>query len=246
MSAAPGVPAMRLEGDAGQAIRDEADVYGSLLPLCGARIIELGCGAAQNTRAIARDYAVGEIVAFEVDRVQHEKNIAAPPLSNVTFRYGGAEAIDESAAAFDLSLMFKSLHHVPVPNMDQALNEIHRILKPGGLAYFSEPVFAGPFNDILRLFHDEQAVRAAAFAALERAVARGLFVLETEIFFLARVHFEDFADFERKIIAATHSRHSLSAETHAEVAARMQAHHGPSGIRFEAPMRVDVLRKTAV
>jgi 2-methylisocitrate lyase-like PEP mutase family enzyme len=67
--------------------------------------------------------------------------------------------------------MFKSLHHVPVPLMDQALAEIRRVLKPGGLAYISEPVFAGEFNEVLRLFHDESIVRREAFSAIERAVA---------------------------------------------------------------------------
>ena len=55
--------------------------------------------------------------------------------------------------------------------------EIHRVLKPDGLAYISEPVFAGEFNEIIRLFHDELAVREAAFAAVGRAVATGRFEL---------------------------------------------------------------------
>ena len=48
-----------------------------------------------------------------------------------------------------------------------------RVLRPCGLVYISEPIYAGNFNDILRLFHDEQAVRLAAPAAvglLERQV----------------------------------------------------------------------------
>ncbi len=53
--------------------------------------------------------------------------------------------------------------------MDAALAEIARVLVPGGWLYVSEPVFAGPFNELMRLFHDEQAVRAAALAALARA-----------------------------------------------------------------------------
>ncbi|NNL84587.1 MAG: class I SAM-dependent methyltransferase [Myxococcales bacterium] len=55
----------------------------------------------------------------------------------------GAEAIAAPDASFDVVMLFKSLHHVPVQMMDAALNEIARVLKPDGTAYISEPVFAG-------------------------------------------------------------------------------------------------------
>ena len=48
---------------------------------------------------------------------------------------GGAQAIDLPADSIDLVIMLKSLHHVPTELMDRALAEIHRVLKPGGLAY---------------------------------------------------------------------------------------------------------------
>ncbi len=243
MSAATAVPAMRLRDDAATLECDDAAVYTDCLPLAGARIIELGCGAAPHARAIAAAYPRSRITAYEVDRIQHEKNLASAAPPNLTFRTGGAETIAEDDATFDLCLMFKSLHHVPVRRMDDALAEIHRVLKPGGLWYCSEPVFAGEFNDILRLFHDEEAVRAAAFAALERAVAGAAFELVEERFFLSPVAFEDFADFEQKIIRATHSRHDLSPEVYAEVRARMARHHDGTGLHFLAPMRADVLRR---
>jgi SAM-dependent methyltransferase len=48
---------------------------------------------------------------------------------------------------------------------DQALAEVHRVLKPGGRLYCSEPVYWGSFNEIMRLIDDERIVREAAFAA---------------------------------------------------------------------------------
>lgn len=55
--------------------------------------------------------------------------------------------------------MLKSLHHVPMPEMSQSLNEISRVLRPGGHLYVSEPVYAGALNDILRLYNDEGVLR---------------------------------------------------------------------------------------
>lgn len=104
-------------------------------------------------------------MALEVDERQHAKNLTLPDLTNVIFRHGAAEAIPEADGTFDIVLMFKSLHHVPMDSMDLAFQEIRRVLKPGGFVWISEPVYTGPFNDIVRLFHDEKTVREAAFAA---------------------------------------------------------------------------------
>jgi len=180
-----------------------------------------------------------------VDEVQHQLNAARDDLPNVEFVLAGAQAIPARDSVFDVALMFKSLHHVPVPLMGAALREIARVLKPGGYLYVSEPIFAGEFNDILRLFHDEEAVRAAAFAAVRAAVADGTFELADEIFFLAPNTFADFAEFERKVIGVTHTQHRLSPEVYAQVRARFAACTGPDGARFAAPMRVDLLRKPA-
>lgn len=213
------------------------------LPVRGARIVELGCGKADKTRLLASSGLVGEIVAFEVDIVQHELNRQVADLPNVRFRHGGAQAIPEADASVDIVLMFKSLHHVPVADMDRALDEIWRVLKPGGQAWISEPVFAGELNEIMRLFHDEQVVRAAAFAALSRAVAAGRFELVRQFFFNTATRFKDFAEFEARMIRVTHSNHELSPELYRQVEAAFAPHQTAEGARFLSPQRVDWLRK---
>ncbi|WP_371414983.1 hypothetical protein [Thiolapillus sp.] len=77
--------------------------------------------------------------------------------------------------------------------MGKALEEIHRVLRPGGRAYIFEPVYAGQFNEILRLFNDEKEVRQAAFDTLKDAVSRGDFALKDEIFFQSKSEFGTFA-----------------------------------------------------
>ena len=222
---------------------DEQILYESLLTLDGATIVELGCGAGAHTRNIATGGANRLLLAYEVDKAQHEKNLSASKPDNITFLYGGAEQIDTADASADIVMMFKSLHHVPVDNMPIALKEIHRILKPGGLAYFSEPIFAGEFNEILRLFHNEEYVRRCAFNALKAAVDGGLFELQEQVFFTSLVHFDDFADLDSKIIQATHTAHRLDEQTRSAVEAAFNQHMTASGAQFLAPMRVDLLRK---
>jgi ubiquinone/menaquinone biosynthesis C-methylase UbiE len=242
-SASPGISAMRLNDPATDAVRTRREVYESLLPLAGSRILELGCGAAEATREIATSAPGVTITALEIDRAQHEKNRRIDDLPNVRFVLGSAESIPAGDATADIVLMFRSLHHVPVAAMDRALGEIARVLRPGGLAYFEEPVFAGDYTEMVRIFHDEEHVRAQAFLALQRAVAAGTFDLAAETFFLIRKRYRDWAQFEAKVREETHTVHNLTAAQWTAVKTRFAAALGPAGAQFLSPMRVDVLRK---
>jgi len=223
---------------------DERDIYEQLLPLQGADILELGCGRADKTRAISQGGKARSITALEVDEIQHAANLRNNDLANVTFRLGGAESIPAADESFDIVLMFKSLHHVPVKRMDHAMAEISRVLRRGGLAYISEPVFAGEFNEILRLFHDEKMVREAAFSAVERAVSAGKFELASERFFSTPSHYESFAQFEERILNVTHTEHRLSPDLYQRVREQFMRHMTPQGADFQMPLRVDLLRKS--
>lgn len=234
---------MRLADPDAQRVCDEYDLLAQLLLLRDAHILELGCGAAEKTRAIAERGVIAAITALEVDEIQHAKNRLISDLPKVQFCLGGAQAIPADDARFDIVLMFKSLHHVPGELLDQTFAEIHRVLKPGGLAYLSEPVFAGEFNDVLRLFHDEQTVRAAAFAAIQRAVHSGQFTLESQTFFNTPGHFDDFADFEKKVMQVSHTQHHFSPELYATVRDAFMQHMTPQGFNYTMPLRVDLLRK---
>jgi ubiquinone/menaquinone biosynthesis C-methylase UbiE len=223
----------------------EAEIYNRLLQLDDAHILELGCGSAQLTRDIASAGSNRRITALEVDEIAHGINLQITDLPNVSFALAGAEAIPLVDASVDVVLMFKSLHHVPMELMATAMQEIRRVLKPGGLAYISEPIFAGAFNDILRLFHDERQVREAAFNAVSRAVDDEVFELADEIFFNSPMQFDSFTDFEDRILKATHTQHNLSDDVYALVRERFESHVDDDGARFLMPIRVDLLRRPA-
>lgn len=224
-------------------VRGEIELLVGELSLKGNRILELGCGRAEKTQAIAQTCLPAEIVALEVDLRQHEKNLSREALPGVTFKLGGAEAIPLDDNSFDLVMMFKSLHHVPVEHMATALNEIRRVLKPGGIAWISEPVFAGDFNEIMRLFHDEQMVRNAAFEAVRQAVEQGQLLLKKQLFFNVRNRFKDFADFDARMIQVTHSDHRLSPATYGAVRSKFESYMTSTGAEFLTPQRVDLLIK---
>ncbi len=183
-----------------------------------------------------------EVVAAEVDQLQHEKNLKVS-VPKVTFKSYGAQKIDEAHESFDIVLMFKSLHHVPQAFMKPSLVEIKRVLKPGGLAYISEPVFAGDFNEVLRPFHDESEVRKQAFRTIKAVVDKGEFELVDEIFFFNEVRMTSFDQFAQRVIDVTHTQHQLSAELMDEVRCKFSSFEGDDGFVFLTPNRVDLLRK---
>ena len=224
-------------------IYNETEELEKLLLLDGKKILELGCGKAEITRFIAMNGVRREITATEVDKVQHTNNMLIKDLPNVDFVMAGAESIPLDDDVFDIVFMFKSLHHVPVDLMRSALSEIKRVLKPGGIAYISEPVFEGDFNEVLRIFHDEEKVRTLAYGAINKSIRSKEFLSVDELFFNVPVFFNDFKDFEEKIIKVTHTNHELSAELMQKVKNQFSVNMVDNGANFLMPIRVNLLSK---
>lgn len=230
--------------DEGPRVDDELDLLDSLLPLGGQDIVELGCGKAELVRALLLRHPASRVTALEVDARQHAANMARPHSQpHLRFVAAPAQDIPVHDAAFDLALMLKSLHHVPRPLMAQALAELARVVRPGGWLYVSEPVYAGDFNEVIRIFNDEREVRAAAQQALDAAATSGPWRQVEERRFVAPAKFRDFAEFQQRIVGATFSDHRLDDATLARVRAAFEAHVRPDGANFTVPVHVRLLRR---
>jgi 2-polyprenyl-3-methyl-5-hydroxy-6-metoxy-1,4-benzoquinol methylase len=105
----------------------------------GMTILELGCGAGYFTKELARSGA--EIVAIDVSADLLEIAKANCPASNIRFEIQDACALTYSNATFDSVVGSSILHHLEV---ERALREIRRVLKPGGTIYFTEPNMLNP------------------------------------------------------------------------------------------------------
>ncbi|WP_258239424.1 class I SAM-dependent methyltransferase [Arcobacter sp. LA11] len=212
------------------------------LNLDNKKILELGCGSASMTKKIAANGNNREVIACEVDKIQHKQNLKLD-LENIEFILCGAENIPLDDNSIDIIFMFKSFHHIPEELMPQALNEICRVLKPNALAYISEPLFAGDQNALVAMFHDEEKVRIDAFNNIKKSVENGQFKLFKEIFFQTKVFYKDFEEFKKKQMNLTYNNDQSNQELEDKVKNKFNSYNSGQNVEFLKPFRVDILQK---
>lgn len=116
--------------------------------LKGKYLLDLGCGAGENSvyfaqkgaRCVATDYSPGMV---EVALQLAEKNGV-----KIEGRTVNAMEIDFPDNTFDLVYASNLLHHIPDPKL--VLQEMHRVLKPGGKACFWDPLKHNPVINVYR------------------------------------------------------------------------------------------------
>jgi SAM-dependent methyltransferase len=108
------------------------DLFDSLADSHGA-LLEIGCGIGLDSVQLA-------LCGFDVtgiDLTEGALEVAAELARRrevmVDFRLGNAEALDEADRSFDAVYSFGVLHHTP--NIEAAVREVHRVLRPGGTVY---------------------------------------------------------------------------------------------------------------
>jgi len=105
----------------------------------GMSVLELGCGTGYFSRELAGSGA--DVVAIDVSPELLEiakANCSAP---NVHYEIQNAYALSYPDTAFDSVVGSSVLHHLEI---EEALSEIYRVLKPGGTIYFTEPNMLNP------------------------------------------------------------------------------------------------------
>jgi SAM-dependent methyltransferase len=105
----------------------------------GMTILEIGCGTGYFTRELTRRGA--DIIAIDVSPELLEIAKAKSSAPNVRYEIQNASALTYSDATFDSVVGSSVLHHLEI---EEALREIYRVLKPGGTIYFTEPNMLNP------------------------------------------------------------------------------------------------------
>lgn len=105
----------------------------------GMSVLEVGCGTGYFTRELARTGA--DIVAVDVSPELLEMARTDCSAKNVCYEIQNACALSYPDAGFDSVVGSSVLHHLEIK---EAVREIHRVLKPRGTIYFTEPNMLNP------------------------------------------------------------------------------------------------------
>jgi SAM-dependent methyltransferase len=89
------------------------------------RVLEVGCGPGEAAERIARELGA-DVVAVD----QSERMVELARARGVDARVGDVQALDFPDGEFDCVLAAWMLYHVP--EIDRALAEMARVLRPGG------------------------------------------------------------------------------------------------------------------
>jgi len=113
----------------------------------GRRALELGCGTGVFLEKVAPCGADIHGLDLSEDLLAKAR-VRLAAVRNVTLHQGNAEQSPFPAADFDVVYGSSVLHHL---DLDAALREIHRVLRPGGRLVFTEPNIVNP--QVAVMFH---------------------------------------------------------------------------------------------
>jgi ubiquinone/menaquinone biosynthesis C-methylase UbiE len=233
---------VNLPGEAMTEIRSNESVLNEVPDLKGLKMADIGSGAGEMVRYMTRQGA--SVTGLECGELQLEKARSFSPEGDEVYLEGVGQALPFDDNAFDAVTFFNSLHHVPLEHMAAALAEAKRVVKPAGTVYVGEPIASGSGFKLHAPVDDETGVRSSAYDVIQNAAAHGLLQVR-EVFYDTVYHYENFAAFKDEMIRIDPTRRAPFEAIEDELRAAFERFGVPEeqGIRFDQPMRVNVLQK---
>ena len=109
----------------------------------GARILDVGAGAAWSTIALARAYPEAVVSALDIDLPSVEMARANAAAAGVTLEIHHGDGADLDEASYDVAFAFECIHDMAQPV--EVLASLRRVLAPGGCLVVMDEAVAETF-----------------------------------------------------------------------------------------------------
>ncbi len=222
-------------------IETRLEVLAGIVDLKDKVVIDVGCGAGELVRELTSQGA--KAIGIDSQEMLTKGNVN-PPVGNEQYLPGSAVKLPVEDKYADVVTFFASLHHVPMDGLNDALKETYRVLKPGGMAVFLEPVLKpGSYFELTGLVDDEREIQKNAYEAIKNAAAFGLEESEEKMFYFER-SLNDYTELLNLFVDDKAEREKFLAQAKKRtVLFARDAGMDIKDYRFKSICRVNVLRK---
>jgi SAM-dependent methyltransferase len=97
-------------------------------------LLDCGCGSGSITVGLAKLVEPGQVTGIDISEAEVERSRARATeanVSNISFEVGNINQLEFTDNSFDALFSHNVLEHIPGPS--QVLQEMHRVLKSGGV-----------------------------------------------------------------------------------------------------------------
>ena len=147
------------------------DVVDKTTPLKWKNVLEIGCGNGSRSVLLATRCNILTAIDPDLKSILFARKVAADKnIRNIHFELSVAQDLRYLDNSFDVVMFTLSLHHVPIPQMINAIDQAIRVVKNGGHVIVFEPTEEGSFFDAEIQFDacdgDERKQKKAAYDAI--------------------------------------------------------------------------------
>jgi SAM-dependent methyltransferase len=153
-----------------QAWFDEQQIIAMRLPVDGADILEICCGAGRVTGTLVRD---GNRVTAVDKSAACIRTAAEAGIQGVSWRIGDARALEDADASYDVSCCFENSLGVFFGEKHRVLAELIRVTRPGGRILLGLRELAGAASGEIQVYHTSEGTLEVV-QCLNRADIDGL------------------------------------------------------------------------